>query len=276
MEQKKVGFFSRIFYSISKMDFYVTVAKESAGKAFKYLVLFCFLLGAISSITAVVDFFDVISESEEYLTKQIPDFSFENGELHVEGQMPIVANSDDTVLIVDTSGELDESSLDGYNKGIFISKTYIVSKKNVMQKERIDFAELGALSFTKSSLIAFLPTLKILGFLLPIFIIMGTIIGKLIGSLFVSIITAIVASVKKVNLSYGQTYAIGIYAMTLPSIIKFVANLLSITLPLFFVIYYGIVIFYTINAFSRIQQDRLAAQAKKEEQLAQNQWNELN
>jgi hypothetical protein len=276
MDQNKIGFFSRIFYSMSKMDFYVTVAKESVRKAFKYLVLFCILLGAINSIIKVVGFFDAISEVKKFVTKDIPDFTFKNGELNVEGEMPIVVESDDLALIVDTSGELDESSLDGYNEGIFISKTYIVSKKNVMQKERIDFAELGALSFTKSSLIAFLPTLKILGFLFPIFIIIATIIGKLIGSLFVSIITAIVGAVKKVNLSYGQTYAIGIYAMTLPSIIKFIANLLSLKIPLFFVVYYAIVIIYAANAFSRIQQDRLAAQAKTEDPLTQNQWNDLN
>ena len=267
MEQKKAGFFSKVFYSISNMSFYETVIKESVGKAFKYLVLFSLILGAISSIKPVISFLSTIDLLDDFLTKDVPDFTFTKGELTIEGKMPMVIDAGDrAAIIIDTSGKSDESVLDKYNQGTFISNTYMINKKNAAQTERIDFSQLGSFTFTKSSLTIFLSRLKPFTALFPIVIIIAMLTVKLIDSMFISVLAAIVGSIIKINLSYVQTYSIGIYAMTLPSIIEFLVGLLPFNIPFFFVLYYAIVIIYLYNAFSHIKKE-MEMQAKNDAQL---------
>lgn len=261
MEQTQIGFFQRLFYSITSFSFYKRVIKESSGKAILYLLLLSILLSLFNIIHPMVGFLNGVDVLSKTFERNIPDFEFINGELNVAGDMPIIIGKEsDQVVIIDTSGQLDAHALDDYKSGVFISKNYAVNKDNAIKTETIDFTELGPLKFTKQQIAGFLPYLKYFTILIILAIFAGTIIGKLISSLVVSVIGLIINASVKSTLLYGEIYRAGVYAMTLSSICKLLLRLLSIQIPFFFIIYYAVISLYLIKAFSLIKEDKSNSQ----------------
>jgi len=264
MDQTKIGFFQKLFYSITSFDFYKKVIKESIGKAVIYLLLLSVLLSLFSIIQPMVGFLNGVDVLSKTFARDIPDFEFINGELSVTGEMPMVIGEESgQVLIIDTSGQLDATALDDYTSGVFLSKTYAINKTDAVKTERYDFKELEALKFTKQQIAGFLPYLKYFTLLIILVILAGTIIGKLISSLIVSVIGLIVNASTKSTLLYGEIYRIGVYAMTLPSIIKVIMRFSPVKIPFFFVIYYFIITIYLVKAFSLIKEDKSRPQVPK-------------
>jgi uncharacterized protein YuzE/large-conductance mechanosensitive channel len=247
MDSKKINFFVRIKKSILNFDFYQTIVKESVGNALGYLVLLSLIIGVLSCIKPVYETNKIVGLVINYFESDIPYFEFNNGELQVKGDMPIVFEEGTSIVVVNTEEELEENILDDYQQGVLITKTKIISKDGI-EKREYSLKDFGTLSFDKESIQNFLPALKM--FLIP-FIIIGTIIGMIIGklfsSLFVSLIGFVVNSIIHGNQKYGEIYKIGIYSLTLPTVIKFIVKLLPFKIPFFFFIYYGIVILYMVK-----------------------------
>lgn len=254
MENIKVNFFKRIYKSTYDFSFYQLVEKESFGKAFVYLILFSLLISLVSMIGPISNFNNGINYIVEKLESDIPYFELSNGELYFEGEMPIISVDDeDNIFIIDTTNKTDPSILDDYKKGFYIDKNKLIYKENLIKKEVFEFNDIKEIQITKYDIQKFLPYLKFISIFIMIFIIIGVIIGKLFSSLFVSLIGLIVNSAVKSGLSYKDIYKLGIYSLTLPSIIKLMYK--NITFPysgyIFFFVYYGIVTFYLTKAMTR-------------------------
>lgn len=259
MENNKINFFTRIGQSISNYDFYRIIVKESLGKAFGYLILFSLMISVLSCIKPVYDTNKAIGLVINHFESDIPYFELKNGELQVEGDMPIVFENENSIMVIDTRENPDESVIYGYQQGFLVTKTKMVSKEG-FEKTEYTFKDFGAIDFNKKDVQKFLPSLKV--FLIPIIIIgiiLWTIIGKLLSSLFVSLLGVVVNSMLHGNLKYGDIYKIGIYSLTFPSIIKFIIRLMPYKIPylssMFFFIYYGLVILYIVKAIHSIKRE---------------------
>ncbi len=256
MEQTKTNFFQRLFYSITDFTFYQDVVKETIGKAIGYLFLFSLLISLLASIKPTIDFTNGLNGFSQVFQAEVPDFSFRNGELSIETDEPIIFNEGGQIIIIDTSGQYDESILNQYESGVVVTKNYAVNKENAVKTERIDFGELRELSFTKSQVAGFIPYFKYFSIAIVLWFIISTIIGKLIGALVVSLLGLIINAVMKTTLIYSEIFRAGVYAMTLPSLLKVLVSLLPISIPFFFVAYYVIVGVYLAKAFSLIEFER--------------------
>ena len=253
MEDQKMSFFQRIFKSITNFEFYTYILKESLGRAFLYLVLLSLLLGAIGLIQPIIGVNEGINLAIQYFQADVPEFTFANGELDVQGEMPIIMGEEESVFIIDTSGQLDATVLDDYESGVFISRYEMISKENGFETRRINFSQLRELSFTKSDVERWLPHLRWIHLIVMIFGLAGAILAKLISTLFISLLGLIVNAVKKAGLSYKDIYKLGIYAITLPAIIKLIIGQMPFEIPFFSVIYYGVVVFYLWKAMDEIK-----------------------
>ena len=259
MENKKLNFFTRVTQSISNYDFYRLIVKESVGKAFGFLILFSLMIGALNCIKPIYDTHKTMGLIINYFESDIPYFELNNGELYVEGDMPIVFENASYIMIIDTRDNPDESILDDYQQGLLITKTKMISKEGI-EKMEYTFKDFGAIDFNKEAVQKFLPGLQI--FLIPIItigIILGTIIGMLFSSLFVSLIGVVINSMIHGNLKYNDVYKIGIYSLVFPSMIKWIIKLLPYKIPflssMFFFVYYGLVILYIIKAIHSIKTE---------------------
>ena len=261
MQEKKIGFFLKLKNCIVDPTAYNTFLKESTGRAVVYLLLLCLIFGGISAIRNVYDFNMGIFVASNVFKEKVPNFTLENGELNVEGQMPIIINDGQaSVVIIDTSGKSDETVLDKYSSGVFISKTKFVQKKSYIQKTETNFASLKTITITKAQVETWIGLIKygnifivVLG---PIFFFAFKFIAAFIVSLFGLIINAFF----KAKVNFTQMYKLSIYALTFSIILKVFFAVISVQVPHFWILYYGIPLIYLgvgLNSISKTQQESL-------------------
>lgn len=248
------NFFTRVANSIVNFDFYKHVVKERTGKAVSYLLLLTFFLGLLISIRPAVEFNEGVSLFINAYEEKVPDFVLKNGELNVQGDMPVTIESLGSVIIIDTSGHVDEEVLDKYVSGIFISKHKVV-QKNLFDKREIDFRQMEDIVLTKSMVRGWLPFLR-LGIIF-IFMIMpiAFIISRFFTALIVSLIGLAINTVLRTNLTFSDLFKLSAYILTLPIIIVSILKAGAIYVPAFWLIYLAISAAYMWKALDTIGRD---------------------
>jgi hypothetical protein len=255
MEEERMGFFSQLIGSITKIETYRRFFKRTTGKAILYLFILSLIFGTAGALRAMYYYNRGISELINFFQYEAPSFTLENGELNVEGSMPIVVDENDgNVFIIDTTGGTDESILDKYPNGILITKDELIQKENYSTK-RQSFKMAQGVRITKEGLIGFFPLLRGINILIVVFGFIFHFIGKLISALLVAIAGSIISSIVNYNLTFGTQYKLSVYALTLPIIIKAVLSVLGVEIPYFWIPYYGIAIFYMWKAINMLKEN---------------------
>lgn len=257
MEEEKVGFFSQLIGSITNFQMYRYFFKRTMGKAILYLLLLSLIFGTATILRSMYDFNTGISQVMRYFQLEIPDFTLENGELNVqEENMPIYfGDTDEGILIIDTTGKTNESVLDAYPNGMLVTKYEFIQKHN-NSIERQKFSVLRDFRVTKDSISGFLPLLRVINVFIVIFGLLFHFVGKLISAILVAAAGLVICEIVKYRLPYDVQYKLSIYALTLPIILKAVVKILRVDIPFFWVLYYGIAVFYLWKAITTIKENR--------------------
>jgi hypothetical protein len=254
MMLEKMNPTTRFVYSMTRIKAYLTFFQEPVVNAIVYLLLVSLLFAGINTIIIAVGLSKGIDEVVEVLAHEVPYFELRNGELVVDGEMPIISeDGPDNVFIVDTSGVLDVSFLDAYENGIFISKYGYAQKADGLIVHSFDFSQMGAFTITKQSIQGWMPLLKWLSVLIVVFGIAFYFAGKLMSAVIVSLLGLIIELAVNHQVGFGSLFKLSIYALTLPMLIKFVLTLGNITIPYFWVFYYGIALVYLWKALQLLQ-----------------------
>lgn len=249
---------AQFYNSITRLEAYKYFLRQSLGKAFLYLFLISIPLAAISGFRTLYDFNVGINDAASYVRTDFPNFVLKNGELEVNAEMPyVVEKNEKEIIIIDTRDKVDETILNDYDSGIFISKYGLDYKKSAFETRKIDFASLKGVTFTKDNILKWLPYLKWLTLLIIFFGFFFYIIGKLISALFVSICGIVIAKVLKHKIRFGNLYKLSIYCLTSSILINTLINLTGITIPFFSLIYYGIALVYLWKAIKILKNQEL-------------------
>ncbi|MFL0245601.1 DUF1189 domain-containing protein [Candidatus Clostridium stratigraminis] len=248
MEKRNLSFGMRIINSVQGIKHYQDVLKESTGKAILYLLLISLILGFIGSIRGAFDANKGISEFIQIFNVNCPNFELKNGELSVDGNMPIVLSDDqDNYIVIDTTNNTNPDILDSHSKGILVLKDKMINKKNELQTQVTDFTSFQGFTLDKNTINRFLPYVKAV---IP-FIFIGNIIwyflGGLLSSLFLALFALIINGIFKVKLKYGQLYSLSIYALTTPLIINTIFKIFSIEHFSFYWLAYHIIAYIYIG-----------------------------
>lgn len=238
-----MDFFRRIRDSFLDFDTYREISGQKGGRTFRYFILLFTLVFLIGSIRLAVEFNIGMSGIISSVKNEVPEFRLANGELTVEGEQPIVIDGDNrTALIVDTTGKTDESVLDNYAEGVFISKDKLVNKQNLQRKE-IKFADLKNFTFDKQQLVSYLPMLKWFMVVLGALFYVIKLVWVLVTTVFLALIGLAINSGMKGKLEFGNLWNIAVYAFTLPWLLEMVKNLVYPTIPIFWPVKWGIAIY---------------------------------
>jgi len=193
--------------------------------------------------------------------ENVPNFKLENGELNVEGEMPIIIDEDQgSVFIIDTSGATDETVLDKYPSGVFISKTKFVQKQNSMQNQATSFSSLKTVTVTKSDVEKWIGIAKFGNIFI---VILGPIFFfgfKFIAAFIVSLIGLLVNVFCKAKVTFGEMYKLSIYALTFSIILKVFFAVIAVKVPYFWILYYGIPLIFLgvgLSSISKTQKENL-------------------
>jgi Na+/alanine symporter len=258
----KTDFLKRISLSVTDRNFGKTVVSESLGTALKYFWLFILLVGVITTAVSAYSLYYDMKELAQIFQQEAPEFRLENGTFVCQGKMPIVKKSDGTVIIIDTTGKTNETVLEKYDDGVFISSTKIVRKNDSFNSRTIFFKDFTWLNFTKQDMIRFIN--KWLTPIVSIFALIFFGVGKLINIFLVSLMGLIVNAFMQAKLLYANILKLSIYAITLPTAIKAILDIFDMRIPYFSLIYYIIAIFYIYRYLSEIRKElQLTSVAEK-------------
>jgi hypothetical protein len=254
MDEERIGFFSQVSGSIRDIKAYRNFIKGTTGKAVLYLMLLSFIFGTMGLLRTMYDINTGVAQLMRYLEVEIPDFILQDGELEVDGPMPIIlTESDDYIFIIDTSGHTEESELEHYYGGVLIGKHDVVIRDNY-KTERYSFAMLQGMSLTKADMIRIIPFLRYINIFVLVLGLIFYFVGKLLGALGLSIAGLIITSRLRYKLPFGHLYRLSIYTLTLPIIIEAALRVLAISIPFFVIIYYAIALIYLYKAVDMLKE----------------------
>ena len=254
MNDPGMGFFQKIFHSVAGFDKYRYFLRQRPGKAVVYLLLLSLILGALSLIPVVFDYNKTVSEFIVGFDESVPNFTFENGKLSVEGDMPIIFGEGSSTLIIDTSGQADESILNDYDTAVLITSDRMI-QKTYANKQVTNFSLMQGVNFDRESVKRVLPILKSLSIFIIIFGVIFFICAKFFSALIVSLIGLIINAAAGANLPYRDIFKISAYSLTLPLFIGTLINLSGVNVPFLSLVFYVIAIVYVWGAVSTIKKD---------------------
>lgn len=257
-ETQKTGIFKRFLNSTYNFKSYNLFISQNLSKAVLYLILLAFLSSTLTIIANSFSFKKDFAYVAEVLNNEMPSFILENNELNVEATMPIVYEDGINIFVIDTINEINPTNYNSYNSFFLIGKKNIILKDSTSGFTTLDYASLQLTEPITSQ--DFNELIKVLGSI-GIIILLGLIfiflfIGKLISVFLIMPVAALViSSILNKKLSYGNLIKLSAYALTVPILLKTFFAVISINVPVFFIVYYGIGILYLTFAIKNINLD---------------------
>ena len=254
MDEPKLNFFTKIYYSITSFDKYRYFLRQSVGRAVAYLLLLALALGTATLVPAAILYNNVIDEVTAGFDSTVPDFKLENGKLSVSGPMPIIIDGEGMPVVIDTTPGAEERILGKYDTVLLITADKII-QKNYVNKSSTDLKNLYGIVLTKDSVKQALPLMKPLGIFIFLFGGIFYIASKFVSALIISLAGMIINSSMKLSLSYRSIFKISVYSLTLPALLCTVLDLLPVLIPFKWALFYIIAAVYVYGAMSSIRKE---------------------
>ncbi|WP_246944460.1 DUF1189 domain-containing protein [Bacillus pinisoli] len=259
----KQPFFRKFKNTIIKPSEYPIMVQEGVKRAILYLLLLTLTVGLISAVFHSVSMAVSYNTFLDTLEENVPNFTFENGVLDVEGDEPLIFDDEvggGTVIIDDTGtytrDDID-SLLEEYTSVLLVTDRYFVTVEGA-EKTEFSYAEFGDLSFDRAMILEFLPYLSWVLVLVGVAIFFWFFISKLVMGLLYALFGMIAAKILKKRYTYGQLYSMGLYGITAPSIIALVASVIGFSLP--WLLYVAILMVYYVLAIRSINDVEVEAE----------------
>ena len=119
-KKTKTNFFSKVWYSITKIEKYPEMASSGFGKAFSYLCKLVIILAIVLCAGTIYQTNTLIKQGVDYLEKDFPDFNFKDGILTVNSEQMLEFSNVESIadkIIIDTKTE-DEATINQYIQNV--------------------------------------------------------------------------------------------------------------------------------------------------------------
>ncbi len=256
---RKMGFFERVYKSIVNFDTYTRFATEPISKAMKYLAILVLLLSIIITTFYIVLFKSKITEGIEYLNENIEDinfnnkmFSYNNGEYSIYDEEGNIV----PIIIVDTSDQPNieeyKDKVKLYNYGFILLRDnitiYVSTAGTDEQFTTIPYSDYGIENMSKEEILNNLSNPTIYVFFAVVMFVVEFVeyyIYILLNAITLAIIGQILAIILRLKMKFSETYKMGIYALTLPTLLELIYIIINATTG--FVIQYFSWMYTTIS-----------------------------
>ncbi|MSR90551.1 DUF1189 domain-containing protein [Clostridiaceae bacterium WCA-383-APC-5B] len=270
--EKEMGFFQKFINSFYNFKAYNEFKKQSIEKAIVYILFVSLIFTTLSSISNSIKFITTSSVIRSEMETKMPDFEFKDGVLKVDSNEPLKFVDDDTLFMIDTSGNTSVESLSSYRTYFLITNDTVYFKDSSSSMQQIDLSTFSTLTLNKQT--AKNIASKLLTTILIITIIFSPIIaflGKLLNSFTVMALAGLALSaIMSKKLKYGECAKLSIYALTVPFAIKTILKVFSITIPCFTLVYYAIAILYLGFGINALTEEQNADPENKDTALLNN------
>lgn len=218
--------------------------QKNAGGAFRYFLLFILLVTMVGLVPVAILLPDLARDVRQGV-ERLPDFTaqLKNGTLQVSDlSQPYVSWEKETVFVIDTM-TTSSVSLESYfttttKSGVLITSDRMETIDRASGKEKIQpFRSLPDYAVTKSEVITvinrFTTPLAIIGVILFIAVLFyfGIFIAKLWSLVVVAGLVWVITKIINRSWKFGELTTVGLYAITLPTIISLVLTALNVQIP---------------------------------------------
>lgn len=239
MENKKIGFFSRIKIAVAKLENYNLFVEEKPSIAVKYFFLIVLVLALVISGIQTFDVMQKIQKGYQYVKNEMADFSYENGTLSFSEKQYGYDSEYDFYLIADTDNEITDEMLQEYktqvkSSGLIFLRNKVIYKSGNSEVE-YQWADLskqyGITSLDKTQLVEEIESVGMMGIAITMLIAICLsmyiieLVSTFIDWLMITIFSLIVARVCRIHMRWKHGFNISIYALTLPIILSMLYNI---------------------------------------------------
>lgn len=288
-EIKRIGFFKKVWYSMTKFEKYPEMAAEGMPRAFIYLSQIMLIFSVIVSLAFLYKMHTAVISGAEYIKNELPNITYIDGKLNVESNDAIIINTENLVIdkiIIDTNTE-DNSKVEEYlnsipmdNSGILVLKDKVMFKSyNMAGVESYKYEEIlsnisnyNFNNFTKQNIVDYLTgnmmisVYCMLFVLMIIYIFIMYLMSVLIDSLLIAVLGRITVVFTKLRLKFSAIYNMSIYALTisilLNSIYIAINTVTGFKLEYFQIMYTSIAYVCLVASIFMIKLDFMKRQAE--------------
>lgn len=299
IKPKGLGFFKKVWYSITKFEKYVEMSLEGTGKALKYLLQITSIFVLIISCIGIYNANKNLNGFVKNVEDNVPDFKYADGKIALAsdeenkvytlkdkdlnfGQVIIDLNTEDENVIAEYENTIksdDETSNvgiiilkdkvvqvaklpEGVEGETTISMTYDEVMQSVFGKTNIEVTKSNLIEYLKGNGRTSILIVNFFSYFIAYFVIY--ICSGLIYILVLALIGYISVKITKIKLSFAQLFAMSTYAFTLSNVLNmiyFVANYFAgITIKYFDIAYIAIAYIYLVAVIFLIKLDTLRKQ----------------
>ena len=128
--KSKIGFFKRIKIAIFKLEEYGMFLGERITKALKYFLLLVLLITVVTVIASTYKFRDMLIIGVNYITNELPEFSYEDNVLKFEKNVDAYDEKYDFKLYINTDDNLSNDILRDYENNIYSFQNGLIFLKD--------------------------------------------------------------------------------------------------------------------------------------------------
>ena len=287
--EKKLSFFKKVMYSVSKFEKYPEMAAEGVPRAFKYLAQVMLIFSIIVAGGFVYKLHDTATKGIDYIQNELPDITYSDGKLNVISNEAIIINTGELFvdkIIIDTKVEEEEqinkytNSIPAENTGAVILKDKVIVKvggsnatKSYTYPEILSSLSNGEInSFTKQDIVNYVTGSSMISVYLMFFVLMLIYvfiiysISVLVDTVLIAVLGNITLLFTRVKLKFSAVYNMAIYALTisifLNAIYITVNSITGFEIKYFQIIYTSIAYVCLVAALFMIRLDLIKRQAE--------------
>ncbi|MBI2334657.1 DUF1189 family protein [Candidatus Daviesbacteria bacterium] len=238
-----MSFFKTIKNSVYSPAFYQQIPNKSFKSSLGYFLLLTLLLTIVSTLTFLGTLLkDVPAAAAQLLNSAVNCYPSElevtvnRGQVTTNVAEPYFVpfclgepNSADynNLVVVDTKTPFSAGQFNQYQTLAWLTKDALVYKENNLEVRVFDLSQIREFKLDKNMIISWgdkiSPWLKFVGPVLAVLVIFGLYIFyslKLIYLLFIALLIWLLAKIFKKVLTYGQSYKLGLYGVTLGFLVE--------------------------------------------------------
>jgi len=212
-------FIERIKAATIGFSGYARLGRDNAG-GFGFMAFILFVAMTIGCIWNTVDFARGLGSGAGEMAN-IPDFSFSNGEVQFGGQMPYVYEENGMIIIIDTTGQTGPEALNGHSNGILITKNHLYQVQPGRGMQDSDLSTIP-FTFTKNSVIGFVQKMWVFIPVAYLFMFLFQLGFKALDACILGLVGLIYGSSTGKRVDFGLGFKLGLYAMTIPTLLQWI------------------------------------------------------
>ena len=281
-----INFFKKVWYSITKFEKYPEMATEGLGRAVKYLIILSAFVTVFMAIGSTLSMRNMVFQLSDYINNNIPEFSYENGEIQMDISEPIIIENVaydgiDRIIINPLIGSDEEKIAfqqqnDANGITVYFFKNQIIIRTKLEGVEPnvspytyqdfiLSYVGEDVETFNKAQMIEFMRGSGMINFYFKYFV--SAFLSFLIVDIFVTAIDALEIAVfgwlttviTRIKIRYVVIYIMAIYALTLPTILNIIYIIINMftnfTISYFQVAYITIAYIYLATVIFLLKDD---------------------